>query len=445
MSSPTRPTIASFWHDLPREGKLMLSVVAFEFIGTGLVLPFWVVYFHEVRGHSLDLVGVLLAVMSAAGVVAAVPGGMIIDRAGPRVAMLCVLVCTMVGQCVVAFAHNFPLALLGVSIVGIGWGVGWPASNALIASVVPSEIRARYYGMNFSLLNLGIGIGGIIGGLVVDVDRLRTFQTMYLADAASYLPSLLLLLIPLRHIGKPVAAPVTEEGDAAPVSYLAVLRAPAMKTMTLLMFFAAFIGYAQLNSGVPAYARAVGEVSTQGLGLAFAANTTVIVLLQLIVLQRIEGHRRTRVIVLMALVWATSWGLLGASGIAPGTATATLFVAACASVFAIGETLMQPTLPVIVNDLAPDHLRGRYNALSSGVFQFASILGPIVAGFLIGHHLHLEYLGLLVIGCAVVAWLAVVQLEPQLDERTNGVFTGPAPEPGAAEAMPAKAAPADPV
>jgi hypothetical protein len=25
-------------------------VVAFEFVGTGLVLPFWVVYLHEIRG-----------------------------------------------------------------------------------------------------------------------------------------------------------------------------------------------------------------------------------------------------------------------------------------------------------------------------------------------------------------------------------------------------------
>lgn len=445
MSSPTRPTIASFWHDLPREGKLLLSVVAFEFIGTGLVLPFWVVYFHEVRGHDLDVVGILLAVMSAAGVVAAVPGGMLIDRAGPRVAMLCVLACTIAGQVVVAFAGNLVIAFLGVSIVGVGWGVGWPASNALIATVVPPEIRSRYYGMNFSLLNLGIGIGGIIGGIVVDVERLRTFQAMYLLDAVSYLPSLFLLLIPLRHIGKPVAAP-PEESGAERISYLGVLRAPAMKTMTLLMFFAAFIGYAQLNSGVPAYARAVSEISTQGLGLAFAANTTVIVLLQLVVLQRIEGHRRTRVIVLMAVVWAMSWGMLAASGISPGTWSATFFVAACASVFALGETLMQPTLPVIVNDLAPDHLRGRYNALSSGTFQFASILGPIVAGFLIGHHLHLEYLGLLVAGCAVVAWLALVQLEPQLDDRTNGVYVGGLDEvhAEAAEAVPAKALPADP-
>ncbi len=436
MSEPSRPSIASFWHDLPREGKLMLSVVAFEFIGTGLVMPFWVVYFHEMRGFSLDVVGVLLAVMSLAGFLASGPCGMLIDRSGPRVAMLWTLCIAMTGQFTVAFADNLALAVIGISIVGAAFGMGWPTSQALIASVVPSEIRARYYGINFSLLNLGIGIGGILGGFIVDVSDLQTFQVLFLADVVSYLPSLFLMLVPLRHIGRP--APATEQSRRdGKVSYLAVLRAPAMKTMTLLMFMAAFVGYAQLGTGMPAYARAVGEISTQGLGIAFAANTGVIVLLQLLVLQRIEGRRRSRVIVAMSVCWALSWGLLSASGIAPGTLSATLFVAACASMFALGETLMQPTIPAIINDLAPEHLRGRYNALSAGTFQFASILGPIVAGFLIGHGWHLEYLLLLVIGCAITGWLAIARLEPQLDDRTNGLLRATEPvvesTPGPAE------------
>jgi MFS family permease len=422
VPAPTaRPSIASFWHDLPREGRLLLSVVAFEFIGTGLVLPFWVVYLHEIRGFSLDVVGLLIAGMSAAGVVTSIPGGTLIDRIGPRRTMLGVLGMAIAGNLVMAYADTLLLAVIGVAIVGGGFGLGWPASQAMIASVVPSEIRARYFGMNFSLLNLGIGIGGIIGGLVVDVDRTFTFQAMYLGDAVSYVPALFLLLVPLRHVGGPVRVP-HEHADDARVSYLAVLRAPAMGTLCALMFVSAFVGYAQLNSGMPAYARAIGDVSTRGLGLAFAANTLVIVLLQLLVLQRIEGRRRTRVIVVMAAVWAASWALLGASGAYPGTWTATFFVAACASVFALGETLLQPTMPAIVNDLAPEHLRGRYNGLTAGCFQGASILGPIVAGFMIGHGLHLEYLLVLVAGCGLVAWLAAARLEGQLDDRANGLL-----------------------
>jgi MFS family permease len=429
MSAPhPRPSIASFWQDLPREGRLLLSVVAFEFIGTGLVLPFWVVYLHEIRGFSLDVVGLLIAGMSAGGVLTSIPGGTLIDRIGPRRTMIGVLLAAIAGNVVMAYADTLALAVLGVAIIGGGFGLGWPTSQALIASVVPSEIRARYYGMNFSLLNLGIGIGGIVGGFVADVGRTVTFQWMYFGDAVSYLPALFLLLVPLRRIGGPAAVPEGHD-PSVKVSYLTVFRAPAMSTLCALMFVAAFVGYAQLNAGMPAYARAISEISTRGLGLAFAANTLVIVLLQLLVLQRIEGRRRTRVIVLMALFWAVSWTLLGASGLLPGTWSATFFVAACASVFAVGETLLQPTMPAIVNDLAPDHLRGRYNALTSGCFQAASILGPIVAGFMIGHGLHLEYLLVLVLGCSLVAWLSVARLEGRLDDRSNGLLARPEPAP----------------
>src|SRR3954451_5509410 len=180
---------------------------------------------------------------------------------------------------------------------------------------------------------------------------------------------------------------------------------------------------------MPAYARGVGEVSTRGLGLAFAANTLVIVLLQLVVLHRIEGRRRTRVIAVMSVVGALSGVCLGLSGLVPGTAGATLLVAACASIFAFGEALLQPTIPALVNDLAPDHLRGRYNALSSGTFQLAAIIAPPIAGALVGHGLGSVYIGSLVVGCLLLGVFAVVRLEPQLDPEVNGVRTAPVPDP----------------
>jgi len=142
------------------------------------------------------------------------------------------------------------------------------------------------------------------------------------------------------------------------------------------MFVASFVGYGQLNAGFPAFGREVGGISTQALGLAFAANTAVIVVFQLFVLQRIEGRRRTRVIVVMSAIWGVSFLALGATGLLPGTLIAALLFAFCAGVFGFGETFFQPTLPAMVNDLAPDHLRGRYNAAMSIAWQSASVVGP---------------------------------------------------------------------
>ena len=63
---------------------------------------------------------------------------------------------------------------------------------------------------------------------------------------------------------------------------------------------------------------------------------------------------------------------------------------------------MQPTIPALVNDLAPDHLRGRYNALSTAAFSLASIIAPVVAGWLIGNGAGGAYIAQLVVGCGAV-------------------------------------------
>jgi MFS family permease len=413
-----RPSLTSFWHDLPREGKLLLSVVVFEFLGTGLVLPFHVVYLHEVRHFALGDVGLLLGLPPLVGFLVVGPSGTAIDRLGARRILLSSLVLLVAGDVLLAFATTLPVAGLALVLSGVAFGVSWPASQSLIAAVVPQGLRQRYFGVNFTLLNLGIGIGGLLGGALVDVHRPGTFQGIYLADAVSYLPALYLLSVPLRRVaGRPTHDP--DEHPAA--TYLEVLRRPAVWPLMLLGFLASFVGYSQLNVGMPAYARAVGEISTRGLGVAFAANTVVIVLLQLVVLRRIEGHRRTRVIAVMGLLWALAWLLLGGSGLVAGTVGATMLVAACASVFALGETLMQPTVPALVNDLAPDHLRGRYNALSSAAFQLAAIVGPPISGALVGRGLGSVYIGVLVVGSLAVGAFAVLRLEHQLPPGFNGV------------------------
>lgn len=418
-STSTRPPLSSFWHDLPREGRWLISTVLVQSIGTGLVLPFLVVYLHEVRGFSLETVGLLLAFQAGVGIVLVTPAGALIDRIGARSVYASALGALLVGDVLLAFATSLPQALLALLFFGYGFGVVWPASSSLVGSIVPSEQRQRYFGINFTLLNLGIGIGGIVGGRFVDVARPGTFVTIYLLDALGYLLPLAILLGPLRRAGGPARRSSPHEAGAR-VSYLALLRDRRLRALLALGAVAAVVSYPQLNVGMPAYARAEGQVSTEGLGYAFAANTVVIVLLQLFVLQRIEGRRRTRVTVVMAATWAVAWSLLGATSLVPGTVSATLLLCAVAGVFGLGETMLQPTSAAMVNDLAPDHLRGRYNALSSLMFSLAFAGGPVVASFLVGRGLGWVYIGFLVGGCALLAVIALL-VERVVPDHVNGL------------------------
>ena len=441
-----RPGVASFWHDLPREGRLLLSQVVIQFLGTGLVLPFQVVYLHEVRDLALGDVGLLLAMSSLVGFLIVGVGGALIDRVGARAVMLASLVLLIAGDVALSQASTFALAAMSLTMSGAALGVMWPASQTMIAAVVPARLRQRYFGVNFTLLNVGIGLGGVIGGTLLDVSRPETFQAIYLLDAASYTPALLLLLLPLRHVaGRPEHRASPETRADARTGYLTVLRRPAVASLTLLSFISSFVGYSQLTTGMPAFARAVGEVSTRSLGYAFAANTAVIVVLQLVVLQRIEGHRRTRVIALMGVLWSLSWLLLGGAGLVPGTVGATLLVTGCTTVFALGETLLQPTVPALVNDLAPDHLRGRYNALNWAAFKLAAIIAPPTAGVFVDRHWDGWYVGTLVAGSLLLGLIAVVRLERQLPAGTNGERISDHTDDTTVEAPAGRGAAADPV
>jgi MFS family permease len=417
----------SFWAALPTEGRWLLSTVAVQTLGRGLTLPFTVIYLHEVRGFDLGLSGALMSLIAISGLVVTGPGGSLTDRYGARAVLLGGLVAMIVGNVVLAFATTPPVAALALVLVGFNFGVSWPAFNALIAAVVTGDLRQRYFGVNFALVNLGIGVGGIVGGLYVDVSDPSTFTAIFLGDAASALIPMALLLGPLRHVHGRAEQPEETSGG----TYLEILKQPAVRWLSAVTFLGVFVGYGQFEAGFPGFARQVAEVSTRTIGVAFAVNTAVIVLVQFLVLSRISGRRRTRVMVVMGIVWALAWLVAGAAGLVPGSVLASLGVLAFMGVFALGETLMQPTIPAIANDLASDHTRGRYNAINAGAFQGGAITGPVVAGLLLDHDLAAVYIGLMVVGCLTICAMAGA-LERRIPPAVNGVV-GKAPAGAPAE------------
>ncbi len=116
-------------------------------------------------------------------------------------------------------------------------------------------------------------------------------------------------------------------------------------------------------------------------------------------------------------IWSLSWLVIAASDLVPGW-WAVAAVVVGLGLFGLGETLWAPVAPALVNDLAPEHLRGRYNALLGMTWTTSQVVGPAVAGLLIGHGLAHLWVVLVVGGTAVsaVAFLAIGRrLAPQAD------------------------------
>lgn len=401
----------------PRVRRIFVGF-GFSALGSGLTMPFLFVYLAEVRGFPTTTVGFIFAWMGLVGLCLSPIGGSLIDRFGPRPVMISGLV--VEATSVVAIGHveqiwqGFALATVMVAgTIGL-----WPASTAMLTRLVPLEARERVYGINFMLLNAGLGVGGLISALIVDVTSVRSFQVLYLIDGLSYLAYLGVLLSLPRDTGARPAAVDGEEHDEPP-SWRLVLRDRTLVRVVLTSTLAVTFGYAQIESGFAAYSVTVADVPARALGLAYGANTGAIVIGQLLALRLIRGRRRSLMLALCAFIWSISWLIIASSDLTGGAVSIGLVVIGL-GLFGLGETLWAPLAPAIVNDLAREDMRGRYNALSGMTWTVSSIVGPLVAGMLIGHHFPYVWVAC-VAGGTALASLLFAELRFHLSDEQDGL------------------------
>jgi len=399
--------------------KRLFVGIAFSSLGSGLTMPFLYVYLAEVRGISTSTVGLLFAWMGLLGFIGSPIGGTLIDRFGPRPVMLVGLTTEAAGVASLAFVDGTLHAFAVASFITLGTVGLYPASTAMLTRLVPEGSRQKVYGFQFMLLNAGLGVGGVVSAMVIHVSDPSSFERLYFLDALSYVAYIAVVLSLPRGTG---AAPTSLPGvddEVGPAGWGVVLRDRTLLRVTALSILVITFGYAQFEAGFAAYAVGVAEVPARTLGWAFGANTAAIVLGQLVTLRLIKGRRRTSMLALCAVIWSVSWAVIATSDAVDGW-VAVMLVVVGLGIFGLGETLWAPLAPAIVNDLAAEELRGRYNALQGMTWTVAMIIGPALSGLLIGNGLERLWVVCTVGGTAVAA-LLFLDLRRHLTRTQDGL------------------------
>ncbi|MCW2842444.1 MAG: transporter [Nocardioides sp.] len=422
MSDPT-PTATLRLRDLdPRVHRLFLGF-AFSALGSGLTLPFLYVYLAEVRGIETATVGWIFAWMGLLGFAAAPVGGSLIDRYGPRPVMIVGLVVEAVCTASIGLVETPAEGFLVASFIVVGTVGLWPAATAMLTRLVPLEARERVYGVNFMLLNAGLGIGGVLSSLVIDTESVGSFQRLYLLDGLTYLAYIVVLVTLPRGTGAmptpddPLPGAVVPELEQA--SWSVVVRDRTLLRIVAISILLITFGYAQMEAGLAAYAVTVAEIPARALGWAYAANTGAIVCGQLLALRLINGRRRTTMLALCGGIWSVSWLVIAWSDAVDGWVAVAAIVLGL-GLFGLGETLFAPVAPAIVNGLAREDMRGRYNALQGMTWTVGSIVGPASAGLLIGHG-HPGIWVSCVVGGTALAAVLFLNLRRHLTDAQDGL------------------------
>ncbi|MDP1712503.1 MAG: MFS transporter [Candidatus Nanopelagicaceae bacterium] len=388
---------------LPPHVRRMLLGITLSALGNGLVLPFAFVYFHSIRDIPTSTAGLIFSYGALISLIVAPGIGTLIDKWGPKPILIISLLISAVGYSSLSLIRSTSDAFLVITICSIGQSAMWPSQGALNTELTPDHLRERIYGSQFALLNLGLGIGGIVSSLIVSLDRPITFELLYIGDGLSYIVYLLVVLS-LKKTGNRTK----EQRDyhaSLEGSWSDVLKDKTFRKVWIVALFAIFMSYSQLEVGFTSFATTVADVKPSRLAWAYAVNTAMIAIFQLWVIKKLEKLPRARGLAIAMAFWALSWAALAMAGISHGFAVPAIIV--CQFIFAIGEMVWSPILPAVVNQLAPDHLRGRYNSASTNTWQIGMIMGPAAAGVLLGAGLWALWISLLFGGLVVLSFFAL--------------------------------------
>ena len=359
---------------LPRDVWLLQLGGLLNAYGNGIVLPFLIIYLHNVRGIPLGLAGATAAANSAAALVSGFVAGWLSDRVGPRRVLIGALLSM---TCAISL---FPLirvawhAFLLNALLGSGSGAFWPSQSSMLTSLAPAARRHGGFALQRVSMNLGIALGGLTGGLIASSADPTTFTILFVLDAATFLAYVFVLL------RLPAPRPVEREERG---TYLQVVRDRAFMSyvaLNALFMAAAMAAWVEL---LPPFAKNDAGVSETGVGVIWAVDAIVIVVAQLSVAKLVEGRRRMRGLALMGLLWAAAMLGFDAIGYWTEAALAAGLMAAVTVLFAFGECLHGTLHAPLAADLAPRGLMGRYMALSSQSWQVGWIVGPLAGGFLL--------------------------------------------------------------
>jgi len=357
---------------LPRAVQTLQLGGLFNAFGNGVVLPFTLIYLHNVRGISLTAAGLVLATNAVVALVSGPFSGPLVDRLGGRRVLALALLLLAAGFGSYMLVHRPWQAFAAAVVTGVGNGFFWPAQSTLIAGLTPHDRRHVAFAMQRVVMNLGIGLGALAGGLIASAEHPWTFTVLFAVDALTFLAYLAILyaFVPAPDLGRP---PDSERAG----SYRDVLRNRAFLlviSLNSLFILAGFSGFELL----PVYAKNEAGVSESAIGVVFFVNTAVIVLTQLPISRASEGRRRMAVLGLLGVTWAASWLLVPVAGIWLQGAAAAVLLAAAMALFAIGECLHGAVQAPLVAELAEPRLYGRYMALSALSWSVGFALGPAV-------------------------------------------------------------------
>ena len=367
---------------LPRRVLVLQVGDALSDFGTGLILPFEIIYLHAVRGFSTATAGLVLATVMGTAALVTLPSGALLDRFSAKRILIAGNVVNALGYGGLAFVDRPWQGFVCSAVGGAGFGFVGTAGQVLTLTLVTAEQRAASTALRRVAGNFGLGLGATVAGFIVAATHhhLRAFQGIYLFDAVTFVVFALVVVVWIPDPG-PADAPPASDGahGFGAVARDRLLLALIAGNLALVLIGGAFFSYVLSPFAVAHTPVGAGEI-----GVVFFINTFFIVVAQVPATRVVARLRRTHALFATSAMFAVGLLAVLLATLTHSTVAATTVLAGVAIVIAVAECGQFVVLGPLVAEIAPPHLLGRYMSLYQLSFMGGVALGPAVGGVLLG-------------------------------------------------------------
>jgi MFS family permease len=310
---------------------------------------------------------------------AAILVGQQVDRLGSKSVLQAGNALQAVSFLLYPFVDQVWSVALVVSASVIGRTAFWGSYSPMVTLISPPGEREKWFGFLGALRNAGFAIGGVVAGVALTVDATALYYAVALLNAASYVLSLVLLA------GVRVDERVEDLRHADPKEVVGGWRT-VLRDRGYRWFIASNFCYAMtssaLNVAIPVYVVEMLHLPGWVAASVFIINTLMIGVGQGLVVQRMTGAIRARIVALGAVLTAASFlMLLGAEPL--GVAAAIVVILVAAVVYTFGEMVGGPVLATLAAESPPPALRGRYVATWQLSWNAAAGVSPLLYAWLL--------------------------------------------------------------
>ncbi|MGB3655656.1 MAG: MFS transporter [Rivularia sp. (in: cyanobacteria)] len=372
------PTIdAQIW--ILAVGRLLSEV------GTGFTLFYAPIFFVNQIGLSATTVGIALGSSSISGVVGRILGGSLADspKWGRRRTLLLSAAISAIGSLVLAATNNFVTLVIGNLINGLGVGLYWPATEAVVADLTNSDNSREAFAITRFADNIGLGLGIVLAGVLVA--NTASYRLLFIIDGVSFIVFFAVIYASIKPTSHQTAGARSDSTSQQATSWIAALKDNRLLIFVVVnIIFTTYIS--QLHSTLPLYFKNFIQVSQVEKGFVettisalFTWHLIVAIIAQLPVARLMKRFSHFVALSISAVLWAIGFVCIWVTGVS--SSYSIVWAAIALFLFALAIVSYTPSAAAFVSEIAPVDKRGIYFSINSLCWAAGYLIGPPLGGW----------------------------------------------------------------